>query len=179
MKKVDFFVVLLLCRMLVEGMNRCRVSAAIAPRKINVQKYAESRAVELQSLHSIVANRVGSDFRAQRNKRRRTTSYDTQNGRARRKRRKLGMFDKGNASPLGKKVHVDELPRRVRRRMELKMNPESGFCCSGDGTRRLRTHVWHAKRFTMTKLWGYHLPLGLQGRYCYPWFRIVTLISNY
>ncbi|RXH68413.1 hypothetical protein DVH24_030746 [Malus domestica] len=44
------------------------------------------------------------------------------------------------------------------------MNLEKGFCTSGDGTKRLRTHVWHAKRFTMTKLWGYYLPLGLQGR---------------
>ncbi|KAJ0558990.1 putative ribonuclease P [Helianthus annuus] len=34
---------------------------------------------------------------------------------------------------------------------------------SGDGTKRLRTHVWHAKRFTMIKRWGFHLPLGLHG----------------
>ncbi|TQD78024.1 hypothetical protein C1H46_036420 [Malus baccata] len=44
------------------------------------------------------------------------------------------------------------------------MSLEKDFSTSGDGTRRLRTHVWHAKRFTMTKLWGYNLPLGLQGR---------------
>ncbi|MFS7941517.1 putative ribonuclease P/MRP protein subunit Pop1 [Helianthus anomalus] len=31
---------------------------------------------------------------------------------------------------------------------------------SGDGTKRLRTHIWHAKRFTMIKHWWFHLPLG-------------------
>ncbi|XP_028770268.1 uncharacterized protein LOC114727720 isoform X2 [Neltuma alba] len=151
--------------MLAEGSNRTRVSAAIAPRKINVQKYAESRALELKSLNSIIANRVNSDFRSQRNKRRRTTAYDNQNARerCRRKRRKRGIFDESNSSVL-EKDQINKLPRRVRRRLELKMNPENGFCSSGDGTRRLRTHVWHAKRFTMTRLWGYHLPLGLQGR---------------
>ncbi|KAM1166497.1 hypothetical protein PS1_026096 [Malus domestica] len=56
------------------------------------------------------------------------------------------------------------VPHRIRRRAKLKMNLEKDFNTSGDGTRRLRTHVWHAKRFTMTKLWGYNLPLGLQGR---------------
>nr|GEV45266.1 ribonucleases P/MRP protein subunit POP1 [Tanacetum cinerariifolium] len=55
-------------------------------------------------------------------------------------------------------------PRHVRRRKELYKNPESGFGTSGDGTKRLRTHVWYAKRFTMTKRWGFHLPLGLHGR---------------
>lgn len=148
-----------------EGSNRSRASAAIPPRKINVQKYAESRALELESLHSIIAKRLNSDFRSQRNKRRRTTAYDNQNARkrCRRKRRKLETLDTSH-SPVLEKEQINKLPRRVRRRLELKMNLESGFCSSGDGTKRLRTHVWHAKRFTMTKLWGYHLPLGLQGR---------------
>ncbi|KAK4844269.1 hypothetical protein QYF36_018307 [Acer negundo] len=48
--------------------------------------------------------------------------------------------------------------------MELKKNLESGFSVSGDNTNRLRTHVWHSKRFTMKELWGFYLPLGLQGR---------------
>ncbi|KAL1357098.1 hypothetical protein AAHE18_05G232200 [Arachis hypogaea] len=52
----------------------------------------------------------------------------------------------------------------MRRRYELKMNFDSGFSTSGDGIKRLRTHVWHTKRYTMTKLWGYYLPLALQGR---------------
>ncbi|KAF7804937.1 Ribonucleases P/MRP protein subunit POP1 [Senna tora] len=152
--------------MVTEGSKRPQVSVTMPPRKINVQKYAESRAVELESLHSIVATRVNSDYRSQRNKRRRTTAFDSRSARKgnRRKRRKLGIFDRNYADLVLEKDHKKKLPRRVRRKLELRMNPESGFCTSGDGTKRLRTHVWHAKRFTMTKLWGYHLPLGLQGR---------------
>lgn len=142
-------------------------SAPIAapPRKINVPKFAESRAPELQSLQRIVENRLSNDYKSQRNKRRRTTSFNDQIARKghRRKRQKLGKVDKVNAESV-LKDKITQLPRHVRRRYELKSNPENGFCSSGDGTKRLRTHVWHAKRFSMTKLWGYHLPLGLQGR---------------
>ncbi|KHN24311.1 Hypothetical protein glysoja_039861 [Glycine soja] len=136
------------------------------PRKINVQKYAESRALELQSLQSIIENRVNSDYRSQKNKRRRTTVFDNQIARkgCRRKRQKLGIIDKALAESGLEENHLKKLPRCVRRRYELKKNPENGFCTSGDVTKRLRTHVWHAKWFAMTKLWGYHLPLCLQGR---------------
>ncbi|CAI9778394.1 unnamed protein product [Fraxinus pennsylvanica] len=107
--------------------------ASVAPpHKLVVLKFAESRASELESLHSIVANRLSNDFRCQRNKRRRTTGHDDRVGR--------------------------------KRRVELSKNPGSGFCTSGDGMKRLRTHVWHAKRFKMIKLWGFHIPLGLHGR---------------
>nr|KYP51607.1 Ribonucleases P/MRP protein subunit POP1 [Cajanus cajan] len=149
--------------MVTDGTKKAQVSV---PRKINVQKYAESRALELQSLQSIIENRVNNDYRSQRNKRRRTTAFDNQIARkgSRRKRQKLGIVDKANAELGLEKDQLKKLPRRVRRRLELRKNPENGFCTSGDGTKRLRTHIWHAKRFTMTKLWGYYLPLCLQGR---------------
>ncbi|XP_037491232.1 uncharacterized protein LOC105640062 isoform X2 [Jatropha curcas] len=136
-------------------------ASAILPRKINVQKFAESRSSALETLHSIISDRLNNDFRSRRNKRRRTTAYDNLVKKKHRKRRKL--VDKSNAVDF-EKVKERVPPRRLRRRMELRKNPESGFSTSGDGTKRLRTHVWHAKRFTMTKLWGFHLPLGLQGR---------------
>ncbi|RDX86603.1 putative protein C05D11.9 [Mucuna pruriens] len=154
--------------MVTEGTKKPQVSVPIPPppRKINVQKYAESRALELQNLQSIIENRVNSDYRSQRNKRRRTTAFDNQIARkgCRRKRQKLGIVDKALAESGLEKDQLKKLPRHVRRRYELKKNPEHGFCTSGDGIKRLRTHVWHAKRFAMTKLWGYNLPLCLQGR---------------
>lgn len=159
--------------MVTQGTKKPQVSVPMqtAPRKINVQKFAESRALELQSLQSIIENRVNNDYRSQRNKRRRTTAFDNQIARkgCRRKRQKLGIVDKGLAKSGLEKYQLKKLPRRVRRRYELKQNPENSFCTSGDGTKRLRTHVWHAKRFAMTKLWGYHLPLCLQGRYVFFW----------
>ncbi|KAJ0113232.1 hypothetical protein Patl1_00864 [Pistacia atlantica] len=145
-----------------DGGKRSQASS-IPPRKINLQKFAEARAPELDSLHSIVSNRLNNNFRSRRNKRRRTTAHDNQAAKKRsRKRWKLGVVDKSNGSDLGK--DHKKVSRRIRRRVELQKNPESGFSTSGDGTKRLRTHVWHAKRFTMKKLWGYYLPLGLQGR---------------
>ncbi|KAJ7982505.1 Ribonucleases P/MRP protein subunit POP1 [Quillaja saponaria] len=139
---------------------------ALPPRKINVHKYAESRALELETLHSIVANRLDNDYRSRRTKRRRTTAFDNQITKkgGRRKKRKLGLVDNSDAELGSEKEQKKKVPRHIRRRHELKLNPESGFCTSGDGTKRLRTHVWHAKRFSMTKLWGFHLPQGLQGR---------------
>ncbi|KAL5983522.1 hypothetical protein ACLOJK_017609 [Asimina triloba] len=134
------------------------------PRGLEVQKFAEARAPEVEALHSIVSARVNNDFRSRRSKRRRTTGHDNRIAKNRsRKRRKLGKANDGGGSKTGEK-DGETAPRRVRRRIELKNNPASGFCVSGDGTKRLRTHVWHAKRFEMTKRWGFYLPLGLQGR---------------
>ncbi|GMI72556.1 similar to yeast POP1 [Hibiscus trionum] len=153
--------------MAVEGSKKSQASASLPPRKINLQKFAESRAAELESLHSIVSARLNNDFRSRRNKRRRTTAFDSRASKKRnRKRQRLINVDKNNVSGLEteQKKNESPLPRRVRRRIELKKNLESGFITSGDGTKRLRTHVWHAKRFTMAKRWGFYLPLGLQGR---------------
>ncbi|KAK6144234.1 hypothetical protein DH2020_021054 [Rehmannia glutinosa] len=97
------------------------------------------------------------------NKRRRTTGHDNRVAKKKlRKRRRVGVGEKGETDL----VREDEkkVPRCVQRNIELKKNPPSGFGTSGDGTKRLRTHVWHAKRFTMKKLWGFYVPLGLHGR---------------
>ncbi|KAL2485722.1 ribonuclease Ps [Abeliophyllum distichum] len=138
--------------------------ASVAPpHKLVVLKFAKSRASELESLHSVVANRLNNDFRCQRNKRRRTTGHDDRVGRNRfRKKWRVGKEDvtKSDSSKKDEK----KVSRHLRRRIELSNNPESGFCTSGDGTKRLRTHVWHAKRFKMIKLWGFNIPLGLHGR---------------
>jgi hypothetical protein len=39
---------------------------------------------------------------------------------------------------------------------------QSGSVSSG--ARRLHTHLWHAKRFSMERNWGFALPVGSQGR---------------
>ncbi|GER27195.1 ribonucleases P/MRP protein subunit POP1-like [Striga asiatica] len=134
-----------------------------APRELNVWKFVESRAPELEGLHTIVAQRLDHSFRSQRNKRRRTTGHDNRVAKKKpRKKRKVGE-DNTVETDLERTVEK-KVPRRVRRNIELKKNPSSGFGTSTDGTKRLRTHVWHAKRFTMKKLWGFYIPLGLHGR---------------
>lgn len=132
-------------------------------RTLNVNKFAESRASELESLHSIVKERLSNDFRCKRSKRRRTTGHDNRVAKGRvRKKQKLG--DENLNKPDHLKNDKKMLPRHVRRRVELKKNSLNGFSTSGDGTKRLRTHLWYAKRFAMTKIWGFYLPLGVQGR---------------
>ncbi|KAK4482564.1 hypothetical protein RD792_009724 [Penstemon davidsonii] len=136
--------------------NKTKLSAA-PPHELNVRRFAESRASELESLHNIVSARLDNDFRCPRNKRKRTTGHDN---RGSKKRFRKGDQSKRDSSTKGER----KISRRVRRSIELKKNLPSGFGNSGDGTKRLRTHLWHAKRYTMTKLWGFHIPLGLHGR---------------
>ena len=137
---------------MVTDWSKLQASTAAPPRTLNVQKLAESRAGELHSLHSIVGTCLHNNFRSQRNKRRRTTSH----------LKKRFCYDNSNNGLS--ETDEKRLPRRIRRRIHLKRNPLTGFSTSGDGTKRLSTHVWHAKRFTMSKLWGFFLPLGLHGR---------------
>uniref|UniRef100_A0A3Q7IR50 Pop1 N-terminal domain-containing protein n=1 Tax=Solanum lycopersicum TaxID=4081 RepID=A0A3Q7IR50_SOLLC len=146
----------------VEHKGKLRTVAG-PPRTLNVNKFAESRASELESLHSIVKERLSNDFRCKRSKRRRTTGHDNRVAKGRvRKKQKLG--DENLNKPDHLKNDKKMLPRHVRRRVELKKNSLNGFSTSGDGTKRLRTHLWYAKRFAMTKIWGFYLPLGVQGR---------------
>ncbi|XP_027178382.1 uncharacterized protein LOC113777480 [Coffea eugenioides] len=137
---------------MVTDWSKLQASTAAPPRTLNVQKLAESRADELHSLHSIVGTCLHNNFRSQRNKRRRTTSHI----------KKRFRYDNSNNGLL--ETDEKRLPRRIRRTIDLKKNPLTDFATSGDGTKRLSTHVWHAKRFTMSKLWGFYLPLGLHGR---------------
>ncbi|PIN17831.1 Ribonuclease P [Handroanthus impetiginosus] len=141
--------------------SKAGVSAA-PPHELTVWKFAEARAPELESLHSILADRLDNNFQSQKNKRRRTTGHDDRVAKRKFKRRKAGVGDMCKTD--SERKDESKVSRRVRRNIELKKNPPCGFGTSGDGTKRLRTHVWHAKRFTMTKLWGFHVPLGLNGR---------------
>ena len=68
---------------------------------------------------------------------------------------------------LGKESKNDpckrkKLCRGLRRLIEFK---SGGSLIANNGTRRLSTHLWHAKRFSMDKKWGYYLPIGRPGKY--------------
>lgn len=45
------------------------------PRTLNVQRLADARRPEIQSLHSLVSSRLSASFRIPRSLRRRTTSH--------------------------------------------------------------------------------------------------------
>lgn len=136
------------------------------PRDLDVQSFVESRAPELESLHALVAECAGNDYTEPRWKRRRTSSHDTRIAKKGRggKRRKLD--GSGGTVGMEKGAKKKKMSRRMRRRLEFR-DSKFGFQISGDGTKRLKTHLWHVKRFTMEKKWGFYIPLGLHGRYYY------------
>ncbi|XP_057817524.2 ribonucleases P/MRP protein subunit POP1 isoform X2 [Cryptomeria japonica] len=153
------------------------------PPALNVKRLANARAPEVEALYSIIKKRIrkrkgpddgeqddNQDFAVPRTERRRTTGFINRKANLWKKRKRDALRRstrfkiKGEEERDGKADTVKKLSRRVRRRIELKGGSDGGYGCSTDGTIRLATHVWHAKRFTMTKKWGYYLPLGLFGR---------------
>ncbi|KAF9619843.1 hypothetical protein IFM89_009594 [Coptis chinensis] len=138
----------------------------LPPRMLIVNRFAESRSRELESLHTIISTRQNNNFKSQNNKRRRTTGFDNRSTKNRwKKRRKLFDDQIQNKNKNESEDGLLLLPRRIRRRIQLRKNLlDSGFVTSVDGTKRLRTHLWYAKRFTLVKKWGFFIPLGLHGR---------------
>lgn len=152
------------------------------PRAVNVTKLADARAPEVEALYSIIQKRVklrkrkreedAQDFTVPRGQRRRTTSFFNRKGNLWKKRKRDALkrsnrFKTKTAEESANDKDAEKLKklcRCVRRRIELKGGSDGGFGYSRDGTARLVTHVWHAKRFKMIKKWGYYLPLGFFGR---------------
>nr|CAB3468803.1 unnamed protein product [Digitaria exilis] len=137
------------------------------PRQLEVRRFAAARAGELRSLHAAISSRLddgsGRSRQQPRSARRRTTGHLPS------KRRRRGSGEDaagaGEAGSSGEGISAARKnSRRVRRRRELAGNPAEGFSVAGDGARRLRTHLWHAKRFAMERQWGFVLPVGAQGR---------------
>ncbi|KAG5135288.1 hypothetical protein JHK82_026476 [Glycine max] len=146
--------------MVTDGTKKPQVSVPTPPPppwKINLQKYAESRALELHSLQSIIENRVNSDYRSQKNKRIWTTVFDNQiaRKRCRRKRQKLGIIDKALAKSGLEENHQKKLPRCVHRRYELKKNPENGFLHFWGCNQEAENSCLACKVVAMTKLLGF------------------------
>lgn len=161
------------------------------PRTLDVQQFAAARASEVQALYGALkaqeeelsgdGRQSSSLLATPRHLRRRTASHNrrlpfrwrhnaAQTGK---KKSKKNEEEKANVAPAAseeessrkRKTSEKRIPsRRVRRRIELKKVRDGTAVCMRDGTRRLATHVWHAKRFPMTKTWGYCLPEGLPGR---------------
>ncbi|KAG6423009.1 hypothetical protein SASPL_113392 [Salvia splendens] len=118
--------------------NKGGVPAA-PPHELHVWKFAESRAPEIEGLHSIIADRMDNNFKSQRNKRRRTTGHD--NRVARKKFRKRSIDGLGRAGKIDSMGNDEKkVSRRVQRSVELKKNLPTSYVTSGDGTKRLRTH---------------------------------------
>lgn len=168
-----------------------------APRTLDVQQFANARGAEVQSLYAVLkSNGQGKQEEEDeegaaaggppRHLRRRTTSHSRRRSffwqrkykvlkvreveMAETEKKNEGAAENGaGVKGESQQEKEEKLPcRRVRRRIELKGDEIGGGGCANDGTQRLVTHVWHAKRFTMTKIWGHWLAEGLPGRYFSP-----------
>ncbi|KAH0586339.1 hypothetical protein H2248_007583 [Termitomyces sp. 'cryptogamus'] len=124
------------------------------PSAIDVEKFAEARAFEIDAMHNAMKNAsASSTSRAwqalPRHLRRRAASHDV-------RRVPLRLREKARAEmdPLHKKASGHSLPKLGKnkrlKRTELfaKRQREKSW---------LETHIWHAKRMKMDNLWGYRL----------------------
>ncbi|KAL2634213.1 hypothetical protein R1flu_005692 [Riccia fluitans] len=156
------------------------------PRTLEIQKFTAARSGEVQGLYAAVKSQVeaaggdSSSFAIARHLRRRTTSHNRRvpywilNERKKNRvghasqnwTKKTKKKDGPSASEGAEKRRAERPPpsRRVRRRAEFQRVRRGEDIVQRDGTRRLATHVWHAKRFPMKKCWGYALSEGLPGR---------------
>ncbi|XP_024515174.1 ribonucleases P/MRP protein subunit POP1-like isoform X1 [Selaginella moellendorffii] len=147
-----------------------------------VERFAEARAPELESLFAALQS-SGKSSDGLASIKRRTKSHNRRkhrfwNHQEKKSKKKANASASANANAGDKEdgvvegedkkrkreLKVASLSRRVRRRVELQdvVKGKGGSC--KDGTRRLVTHVWHAKRFYMAKRWGYWLSSGIPGR---------------
>ncbi|KAI4998983.1 hypothetical protein ZWY2020_054847 [Hordeum vulgare] len=146
------------------------------PRQLEVRRFSSDRVGELRSLHGAVSALVSGRFQQPRTARRRTTGHLPS------KRRRTSRGAAAGQAPEEGNPSARQ-SRRVRRRRELAGNPAEGFSVAGDGARRLRTHLWHAKRFAMARRWGFVLPIGSHGsgrgsRAVLKWLKNGTIVHD-
>ncbi|XP_076332758.1 LOW QUALITY PROTEIN: POP1 ribonuclease P/MRP subunit [Tachypleus tridentatus] len=126
------------------------ISEVLLPYELNVMKYAQSRAKEIASLLAEVEKKSPKLPMQQlpRHMRRRAASHNV-------KRLPRRLRDRA-AKEINKTKSSKRPSRRYRRRPSNLL---------AEYTRRqrqhiwLETHIWFAKRFKMTEMWGYKLPL--------------------
>ncbi|KAI0059540.1 POP1-domain-containing protein [Artomyces pyxidatus] len=124
------------------------------PSSIDVEKFAESRAFEIQAMQQAMKNaKSGSTHRAwqelPRHLRRRAASHDV-----RRVPSRLRQKSRAEMDPMRRKALGRSHPRRGKARQE----PRSiTFLKRQQDKKWLESHLWHAKRMKMENMWGYRL----------------------
>ncbi|CAG5127497.1 unnamed protein product [Candidula unifasciata] len=121
-------------------------------KDINVEGFAESRAVEIQALTEVVKRNGGNHMAFQklpRHMRRRAMSHNIK--RVPRRLHDAVRSELEKTKPPGKR------PSRCYRRRPKNLLAEYERRKRKIGW--LETHIWHAKRFKMVQRWNYKLPL--------------------
>ncbi|XP_014772211.1 ribonucleases P/MRP protein subunit POP1 [Octopus bimaculoides] len=124
----------------------------VLPSSLNIVRYAETRAQEIASLNLHVKTKTVNKMVLEtlpKHMNRRAMSHDI-----RRWPRRLRQ--------LVKKQYENQVNKRLRRPPSRKHRRQTNNLLADYNRRKrkqvwLETHIWHAKRFHMTKKWGYHL----------------------
>ncbi|KAI0714000.1 POP1-domain-containing protein [Cerioporus squamosus] len=124
------------------------------PGALDVERFAESRAFEINAMHEAMQNaRASSTSRAwqqlPRHLRRRAASHDVRRVPLRLRDKARAEMDPARKTALGRNHPKLGKLRRVKRTIELLRR-------QADKT-WLETHIWHAKRMHMEHMWGYRL----------------------
>ncbi|OCF60925.1 ribonuclease P/MRP protein subunit POP1 [Kwoniella mangroviensis CBS 10435] len=131
------------------------------PGMIQVEKFAETRALEIHAFQTAikVAAAQGSTRAFQslpRHLRRRAASHNPRRVPKRLRSKAAAEIDSGDT--IAKKHRkIARLRRKGTLRDHLSRTEQ--FALRQKNKTWLPTHMWHAKRYHMTNLWGYRLPL--------------------
>ncbi|RPD62234.1 POP1-domain-containing protein [Lentinus tigrinus ALCF2SS1-7] len=124
------------------------------PGALDVERFAESRAFEINAMHEAMQNaRASSTSRAwqqlPRHLRRRAASHDVRRVPLRLRDKARAEMDPARKTALGR--HNPKLGKlkRVKRTIDLLRRQKDKTW--------LETHIWHAKRMHMENIWGYKL----------------------
>ncbi|EIW59552.1 POP1-domain-containing protein [Trametes versicolor FP-101664 SS1] len=124
------------------------------PGALDVERFAESRAFEINAMHEAMQNaRSASTQRAwqqlPRHLRRRAASHDV-------RRVPLRLRDKARAEmdPARRKALGRSMPKKSKRNQP---NRTGKLLARQKDKTWLETHLWHAKRMHMDNMWGYRL----------------------
>ncbi|KAI0333745.1 POP1-domain-containing protein [Cubamyces sp. BRFM 1775] len=126
------------------------------PGAMDVERFAESRAFEINAMHEAMQNaRSSSTQRAwqqlPRHLRRRAASHDV-------RRVPLRLRDKARAEmdPARRKALGRSMPKRSKKNQPSRT---SQLLRRQKDKTWLETHIWHAKRMHMDNMWGYRLAI--------------------
>ncbi|KAH9924259.1 POP1-domain-containing protein [Epithele typhae] len=124
------------------------------PGAVDVERFAEARAFEINAMHEAMQNaRSSSTTRAwqqlPRHLRRRAASHDVRRVPLKLRDKAQAEMDPVKRKSLGRRNPKQGKARKVKRTTDLLRRQKDKAW--------LETHIWHSKRMHMEEMWGYRL----------------------
>ncbi|KAF8967138.1 ribonucleases P/MRP protein subunit POP1-domain-containing protein [Flammula alnicola] len=134
------------------------------PSAIDVEKFVEARAFEIDAMHTAMKTASASSTHRvwqtlPRHLRRRAASHDVRRVPLRLRERASAEMDPARKKPLTRAIPKRGKEKRISRTQALLKRQRDKLW--------LETHLWHAKRMHMETMWGYRLVRGVPHRKAY------------